>query len=278
MDLFRFARVPSLFSRPEPLSPFGSTPKTRRNGYALEIEGGRMRPDGYVIMQHGKNYQVVMTNSNHTKCQASLTIDGEHIGNFLINPYQTIHVERPLHRNRKFTFYKSGTHQGNQSGIVSGAYNNGVVEVIFTPAMPDMFKDVVTYKTYICQNSNSSTQLGRKAKQRGYGSSFTDCEESTPELSFGAAAMSFQEGGTGLSGRSGQQFRSAPELELDNMSSVSLSVRLVSEPSFTSFGTPEPLSPFRRPVKVSPPPPVGFKEISIPEGGWDYIDDDDYIL
>ena len=74
-------------------------------------------------------------------------------------------------------------------------------------------------------------------------------------MSFGCSASNYSEGGTGLSGHSGQEFMDARPLDLNYNNQVTLSVRLVGRTNHGYiYRDIEPLSSAT--YRQSPPPPV----------------------
>lgn len=218
--------------------------KTTSNGYSLHVEGGETKPRRYIVMRHGQQYKVVMGNQNSTKCQATLKIDGINMGTFLINPHQTISIERPLHRHKLFTFYETNKSYPSsfQTGIIPGNRNNGVIEVTFIPENKIKYQTILDsdpYKSCFCK---SNTFLGMRD--------------------------SYMEGGTGLSGHSTQSFDKTDSLYLDYNKQVTLTVRLVGENKL-DYPDVEPLI-----IKQPVPPPVGphnvFPERYNPMSDYDF--------
>jgi len=187
------------------------------NGYSLTIIGGRIQPQGLVSMEHLQNYKIKLVNHHSERCQATLKIDGHHIGNFIINPYDTIIIEGPVHSPKKFKFVLTDTVESHIGGIESGNYFNGLVEASFIPEIPLYFNQVkqVKYDSDLMTNCSSS---------------------SSPSPS------RYQEGGTVLGGRSDQQFTTVSPIMLDYSRETNLSVRLVGMNPISHI---EPLNPIR---------------------------------
>lgn len=230
-----------------------------RNGYSLSIVGGHIDPKGYVGMSNGQNYKVRLTNHHAEKCQATLKIDGLPMGNFLINPYDSITLERPAQVSKKFAFYLSNTREGKIGGIKQGDYFNGLVETTFIPEKPNHRR---------CTNYDQEDD-----GYLGVNESMSFCATNSSGKKKSRRQLGYSEGGTVLRDRSSQQYHDVSPLNLDFTREVSLSVRLVGmgkqvpqpeieplpgKPQHPSCPCPaEPVYPFS--VRIPPPPPVGRK-------------------
>lgn len=70
-----------------------------------------------------------MTNNTYLAADAYVEIDGEKVGVWRINPYDSTTIERPSQVNRKFTFVDENGSQANMAGIARRSHDNGVVKV-----------------------------------------------------------------------------------------------------------------------------------------------------
>lgn len=245
--------------------------------YGLRIDGGRPDANGYVVLEHGQCYKVILENKTSKKCQASLKIDGNHIANYIMLPYQTIHIERPVDSFKKFTFYQADSRypSSSQTGIISGKYENGVVEATFTPE-----KEIINYdipvvafsdfpKTkypFVNQNFNDSDILYNSLHK-----SFSHQSNTSRLNSYCQSnANNYVEGGTALSGHSNQHFSTARGLDLDNFRQVTLSVRLVANKNTSCIYVP-PIDDYPYIIRQVPPPPPPRFATSLPR--YDIYDD-----
>jgi len=57
----------------------------------------------YVILRHNSRYFLILSNRSHSRCDATVMVDGRRMGKFRINPYDNIKVGH-LH---KFIFLKN---------------------------------------------------------------------------------------------------------------------------------------------------------------------------
>lgn len=213
---------------PESCTIFNDYPKISSD-YSINITHGLHKPNRYVEMKHGTQYGVTMKNNTSKRCQASLSIDGEHIGDYIIDKYASITIHRPLHSHKQFTFYRSDSDCSFHSGIIPGRRQNGVVEVTFIPE-----RNVYTQNCFYSYDSCPSTI--------------------NKNMSIDSSSRSrYSEGGTALSGHSNQEFIPVKSISLDYNHKVILSLRLVAVNYDMYDMDIEPLS-----IRQRPPPPVGL--------------------
>jgi hypothetical protein len=172
-------------------------PSFYNNNYTFKIKGGKHKNNRYVEMKHQQQYSVLMYNNTNTSCRATLKIDGEHMGNFYISSNNNIDIDRPVHSSKIFTFYRTDRINPTpyRTGIIPGNPINGLVEVTFVPSK--------VYNYNLC-----NTYMSRPS-----------CNDTLSGC--------YEEGGTGLSGYSHQQFADMGNMDLDFSKKVTLSYRLV---------------------------------------------------
>lgn len=82
------------------------------NGYVVAIKAGQNviseRMDGVVPIPYGVDYVIRLTNRNSRRAVARVKIDGNDIGSFVIDPYQTFDLERP--EDKAVTFRLVSSH------------------------------------------------------------------------------------------------------------------------------------------------------------------------
>ena len=160
--------------------------------------GGRERANcPEVEMRHGQVYQLALTNHGTRRCDATVQIDGKAVGNWRVPAGQLIVLERPPDQPGKFTFFILGTTEAQTTGIRDNAML-GVIEVTFTPeAQAPLFS--------------------QRAVPKGGGANFLPAPpRALPKV-----------GGTGLSGKSEQQYGTAENIEYDRGAQVAIRLRLV---------------------------------------------------
>ena len=103
------------------------------NSYSVRVIGGLEVAGGYVEMSHGQTYSLQLRNSRNTRCDASVYLDGKHVGTWRVPSHTSINIERPAHDKGKFTFYKVGTSEARQAQLNESSDDLGLVRVVFTP-------------------------------------------------------------------------------------------------------------------------------------------------
>lgn len=188
------------------------------NNFSLSISPGTELSGGYLQLEHNTQYSVVLANKRAVRCDAKVEIDGKHVGTWRIEQYNSIVLERPVHDNGKFTFYKLGSAEATKAGISEQNANIGLVKVTFTP------------ERQVQPPPPPGIVAANFAPTRG-----------------GGVNRSLSAGGTGLSGESKQQFGDAVEIDYDYSQQTVIHLRLVAR-----VDEPRPLTPLSNPV----PPPI----------------------
>lgn len=203
------------------------------NSFSVRVPEGR-EENGYVVMEHDRRYTLSLRNSRDEDCDARVEIDSKHVGTWRISAHHNIVIERPANDTGHFTFYRARTIAAQKAGLDESNPSLGLIKVTFTPE-----KKV----TYTFETPNSLPCAG---PFNG------DCY---PLSSVGAksevsstATYSYSAGGTGLSGRSNQQFTEVGPLNYDYSAQTVIHLRLVA----SDGNEPRPLMAFSTPV----PPPV----------------------
>jgi len=142
----------------------------------------------------------VIRNNNSRRCVAEIDIDGTSQGNFVVRPHSTVKIERPDSVQRLFTFFLAGTTEARQSGIATGDSQNGLITVKCYLEKEE--------QEYLC--TQSITKGYRSADCRGGSSHLESMSFNSNDAlaCMAAAAPSYRQGGTGLSGDSSQRFTS----------------------------------------------------------------------
>ena len=91
---------------------------------AIQLPNNQYR---YIALNNETQYKVVLCNNWKTQCDVLLKIDNEIMGNFRIPALSKIYIERPLAKDKKFTFVKEGTINSILGGLVKGSNSNGLV-------------------------------------------------------------------------------------------------------------------------------------------------------
>jgi hypothetical protein len=160
------------------------------NDFEVVIPEGDETEVGHVCLKHGTQYSIKLRNhSERLLCNATVKIDGRSVGTWRVAQSEAITIERPLHDSGRFTFYQEGTPEAAKANIRLTDVL-GLISVIF---IPEKRED----------------------------------DPFIPRLSM-AGPRPYAAGGTGLSGKSAQQFDEAEEIEIDDERAVTIHLRLVA--------------------------------------------------
>jgi hypothetical protein len=189
----------------------------RENGFSLEVlsKGITARKHiihnaNYISLSHNSEYKLRLTNDNDTRVDATVWIDNENVGTWRVKPYRSITIERPVNVSRKFTFLEENTSSAYESGIVSGAEENGLIKVIFKPEKKHVSFGLLSVNS-TCRNGNHNLN--------------SHSLETNRSQSYG---MDFSSGGTGLGDYSSQRFSHTSALfDIDYSNITTLTTRLV---------------------------------------------------
>lgn len=96
----------------------------------------KFKRDGhqYVALPNMSQYSIIIRNGHHTRCDAVVQVDGEKIGQWVVQAHSSITIDRPAGIARRFTFVDETSRVARTTGAVVGREMNGVVSVIFKPA------------------------------------------------------------------------------------------------------------------------------------------------
>lgn len=142
----------------------------------MRICGGEELAGGYVGLVHGQRYSIELANHSSRACDVALSIDGEPCGVFRLNQHRRCTIEHPASNSGCFTFLELATSEARTARVKTND-ETGVIRAVFMPEKENL---AVLY-------------------QRDSGSEDPE-EASPPELSAG---------GTGLSGKSTQEYGTA---------------------------------------------------------------------
>jgi hypothetical protein len=98
----------------------------------VAIPQGRELDDGYVVIAHGCRYTLHLSNHSDDQCDAAVSIDGQPVGAWPIDPRSTATIERPVHDQGRFTFYALGSAEAFAASLVENDVL-GLIQVTFTP-------------------------------------------------------------------------------------------------------------------------------------------------
>lgn len=206
--------------------------------------------DGYVLLPHNTQYLLRLRNNGVNRCEAHVEVDGKHIGTWIIDSKQTISLERPTNSNKRFTFYQLDSREGKTARLDGINEDDlGLISVTFTPEL----KPAVRKKFPI---RPIGSPFDRKIGSRGGGGqslTFNDFQIKSYNCC-DSQSITGTPGGTGLSGKSNQEFIEVLGLSLNKMAAVTINLRLVCDDS-EAVEELKPASPVSTPI----PPPIRRK-------------------
>lgn len=202
---------------------------------------------GYVYMGHGDKYEIWLENSTSENNDVIIEIDGKEVGGWRLTPYQRATIERPADDSGQFTFYEIGSSEAQKIGLGSIARSDlGLVKITFIPEKPHHHGiPAIDLQSY------SGAKGGGAMKGGDFHESFTSGSRGGGQ-SVDLNTRTRSAGGTGLSGRSDQQFGRAGAIDRDYDRQVIINLRLVAKPS----DEPRPLRAVNLTVSNLVPPPV----------------------
>lgn len=202
------------------------------NGFSLTIMGdGHLVDSDYCALRHNSEYKIKLNNTRNVKCDAEVFIDGESVGTWRINSYDSTTIERPSGVSRKFTFLEESSREASQAGIFTGKRNNGLVKVVFKPEKK--------YRVHNYSLGNRSMRTDFKEESdtdsfsmngsRGMNESFSMNNSLSDNYSMGLCAQqNYSSGGTGLGNHSHQNFTTvSPIYNIDSANITTISTRLI---------------------------------------------------
>lgn len=195
----------------------------RVGNYSLMISEGVERSSGHVEIAHGTKFTLRLNNNQSRRCTACVTLDGKTIGEFRLDGWQQMSLERAPHDPGCFTFYKADTGEAAAGGVANVArMSRGLVEVVFTPEKRSA--PAVVRMAGCVKSMNAS---GAMPDAIGIAETGFDEELTSQRMSRGAP-MNFAPGITGLSGRSNQSFMTVPDMDVEASEAVTITLRLVA--------------------------------------------------
>jgi hypothetical protein len=211
------------------------------NQFSVRVPEGSERTSGYVEIDHGKQYTIVLRNSHGVRCDVEVSIDGKAIGTFRIAANSVMRLERKPGDGGRFTFYRLGSSEGDAADLASvSASDLGLIKAVFTPEhnlwgyYQEGTRDPCCDYTVTCDSSHAINVR-----------SITSKMVSTSYCSTGNAP-----GGTGLSGHSDQQFIGVDSIWLDYSQQTTIYLRLVEA---NHANEPRPLRPVMNSSPIPPP-------------------------
>lgn len=220
----------------------------------------------YYGIPHLGEYRIKLTNDRETRCDAEVSVDGESVGKWRINPHSSITVERPAKLNRRFVFVEEGGSTARGAGVVSGRRDNGLITVVFRPEKESRSWFMPSYinRTNKCLEMNSRN--GMRAQEQCYSNVANESMGMGTGMGMGimdnemdcatatGVTNDFRSGATILGAGTDQHFTSATpldEVDRENITTVNLRLVVKRESPFVSV-----VDAMRTPVSTLRPPRV----------------------
>lgn len=232
-------------------------------GISIVCEDGssseRIVKDGssYYALKNDEEYKIRLHNDRCTKCDADVTVDGEHIGKWRIDPYTRITIERPSNIERKFVLVRECTDRAKKAGVVSGRNKNGLISVTFTPekeiaqtTRSGIRSCASTNRGFLQSSSDSYDDLsdddGEPDLERYVPSMMKSVDETKPR-----GTSSLKSGATILGRHSDQKFNSVKSITyIDHINITTITIRLVVKDDYPEIAIGGPYG--YRKTKVPP--------------------------
>jgi len=243
----------------------------RSNYFTLDIRPGELvRSTAYgplYVMKDGQHYGVYLRNDSAVPCLCELSIDGEKMGTYKLQPHSAYTIKRPVHENRCFTFLKA---TASALGIADymnapetavrawlNSTNTGLVEAKFIPhvniahiqaetgrskrrqALPRIARLDACLRTETmralapCASSSGSSLPDMddydnpEDAKRAAESRHTEDLESDENDDLAPEEEQFVAGKTALTGTSNQEVQATGGIQVRNDLAVTIKVRLV---------------------------------------------------
>jgi hypothetical protein len=103
------------------------------NQFSVQIINAKETADGYIEIAHNTQYAIKLQNDRSVNCAAVVTIDGQHVGTWIVPCHRNITVERPVQTPKLFTFYQLGSAEAAQAQLQDNP-DLGLISVLFKPA------------------------------------------------------------------------------------------------------------------------------------------------
>lgn len=191
----------------------------RAGNFSVLVPQGAEKSNGQIVLENGQQYTLQVGNHSKCRCDAIVSIDGSHLADFRLEPYQNLHIEGPPQGDKgKFTFISSHSEDAFAAGIEGIVIQNrGLITVRFKPE----------YKPHprpgFLTRAPQPGTVQASCNDRGF--------SPTPKATCSVAGFSEEKtssGITGLTGRHDQQWATAAPISYDPAGEVLINVRLVA--------------------------------------------------
>jgi hypothetical protein len=235
------------------------------NGFSVNVNRANKRNINghkYFALPHMGEYSLTLKNGGVSRCDAHVWIDGNKVGVWRINSYSDITIERPVDKQRKFTFFKEDSEIAETIGIRSGRDSNGLIKVVFKPEkLQDIFedRDDCFDGPYRYCSMNASRSLNKGIARDG-GILERCVNQSVNYESQPASFNNFSGGATGLGKHSDQRFNNVSAIyNIDTSNITTIELRLIVDNDFARDHEFVPLTPqhfIKAPPKITAPPHI----------------------
>jgi hypothetical protein len=217
------------------------------NKFSVRVVGGDEVSSGYVEMVHGQVYKLCLRNNRRVRCDAKVEIDGKDVGTWRIPAREAVTLERPAHDTGQFTFYEIGTPEARKAHLNVFSDDLGLVRVTFSPEKVRRVNQLTSIYEVHAYNTPQWSNTGAQFYGAEMGMSAEFGGEPIVACAGGGGtqsrAKSLNAGGTGLSGKSNQQFGTVGPIKYDMEQQTTINLRLVAIKD-----EPRPLTAHSNPV------------------------------
>jgi len=135
------------------------------NKFSVEIISDHIRhikkgDYNYYALPHMEEYKIKMINSRNTRCDAEVFVDGQLVGTWRIDPYNSATIERPIKINKRFTFVRQDSKVARRAGINQNDNMDGLVTVRFKPEKHNYCDNKPFVLSKVCYNNDDITYFG----------------------------------------------------------------------------------------------------------------------
>ncbi len=210
-------------------------------GYCLGVQpnaGNTRAADGSYYLTMPADvvpYAILLVNHTSRRTNAYLSVDARSVGTFRLLPAQSLLLEHPSWSQQRFTFFAADS-APSATGIRSGDPTNGLISCRYLPELE--LRVMPEPKMMMLQRRAAAAEAMMMMRT--------------------SAVPAGREGGTALTGHSGQRLIQAGAIMEDQRGAVSITLRLLAPPRGDGI-TPLPgrgpqSTPYPKPVE----PPIYY--------------------
>lgn len=217
-----------------------------QNGFSIRVPEAHEESGYAVLEKSGTQYKLALHNYGSQRCDVRIEIDGKHQGTWRLDVHQSAMLERPAHREEKFTFYAASDVENFAKAELDEIDSSvlGLIKATFTPEkVVRPFSSLKVVGMGLPSLDVDEAPIAMGAVAGGYMSTTSPSNQ----VSYSAGQRGLSAGGTGLSGHSNQHYGIAPEIEYNLAMQTVIHLRLALRTD-----EPKPLTSYSTPI----PPPV----------------------